>query len=256
MIQEHEVFKKPKDENVKIWRYMDFAKYLSILDKQALYFARVDCLEDKFEGKYPKNFFDPDFMTTLSPENRQIAENNENKLLKYNEFQRKCAVINCWTVKDYELSTMWEKYGKGKYGIAIQSTFKRLCDSFASYTEYDVYVGTVEYIDREIATIKWGNTLQPFVHKNIHYEDEKELRVLLSKNVLQELEKGNNSSKGIDIIEFPINGTIAKVDIQTLIQKVVISPKAENWFKDLVQSVTKKYGLEVTTIAESSIAIG
>lgn len=46
------------------------------------------------------------------------------------------------------------------------------------------------------------------------------------------------------------------MDIQTLIQKVVISPKAENWFKDLVQSVTKKYGLEVTTIAESSIAIG
>ena len=54
MYKEHPVFEKPHDLNIKIWRYLDFTKFASLIDKQALFFSRADCLGDPFEGSYSK----------------------------------------------------------------------------------------------------------------------------------------------------------------------------------------------------------
>ena len=54
MYKEHPAFEKPSDEDIKIWRYIDFTKFVSLLDKQALFFARADRLSDPFEGSYSK----------------------------------------------------------------------------------------------------------------------------------------------------------------------------------------------------------
>lgn len=50
MYNEHPTFQAPEDEDVKVWRYMDFTKFVSLLDKRSLYFCRVDKLGDPFEG--------------------------------------------------------------------------------------------------------------------------------------------------------------------------------------------------------------
>jgi hypothetical protein len=42
------LFNVPENENVTIWRYMDFTKLVSLIDKKALYFARADRFSDKF----------------------------------------------------------------------------------------------------------------------------------------------------------------------------------------------------------------
>ena len=42
----------PTDEAI-LWRYMDFTKFVSLLDKQALFFASITSLEDPFEGSLP-----------------------------------------------------------------------------------------------------------------------------------------------------------------------------------------------------------
>src|SRR5260370_36919965 len=44
----------PGNEHTTIWRYMDFTKLVSLLEKRALYFARSDRFSDKFEGATPK----------------------------------------------------------------------------------------------------------------------------------------------------------------------------------------------------------
>ena len=50
MYKEHEAFAPPPPDAV-LWRYMDFTKFVSLLEKQALFFARADKLEDDpFEG--------------------------------------------------------------------------------------------------------------------------------------------------------------------------------------------------------------
>jgi hypothetical protein len=33
-----------------VWRYIDLAKYLSVLDHSAFFFTRLDKLEDRYEG--------------------------------------------------------------------------------------------------------------------------------------------------------------------------------------------------------------
>jgi len=60
MYEKHPVFTPPPDENIKIWRYMDFTKFLSFIDKETLFFTRVDQLEDKFEGRFAKYLFNPE----------------------------------------------------------------------------------------------------------------------------------------------------------------------------------------------------
>ena len=43
----------PKDvpaSDAKLWRYMDFTKFVAMLNNKALYFCRLDHLGDPFEG--------------------------------------------------------------------------------------------------------------------------------------------------------------------------------------------------------------
>ena len=48
------VFIPPQNPNIKIWRYMDFTKYMSILETKALYFPLISELNDPFEGSFSK----------------------------------------------------------------------------------------------------------------------------------------------------------------------------------------------------------
>src|SRR5690348_12510538 len=47
---QHESFRLPTDKEVPVWRYMDLAKYLTMLNSKSLYFARANKLGDPFEG--------------------------------------------------------------------------------------------------------------------------------------------------------------------------------------------------------------
>ena len=59
MHQEHPVFRKPDNENVTIWRYMDFPKFVSMIDRKGLFLTRVDILQDKFEGSLSEDYYPP-----------------------------------------------------------------------------------------------------------------------------------------------------------------------------------------------------
>ena len=46
---EHEVFDTPQPDTI-LWRYLDFPKFVSILEESALYLTRLDLMDDPFEG--------------------------------------------------------------------------------------------------------------------------------------------------------------------------------------------------------------
>ena len=54
MYEEHPIFIQPENEDIKVWRYMDFTKLVSLIDSLRLYFTRADKFEDPFEGSFPK----------------------------------------------------------------------------------------------------------------------------------------------------------------------------------------------------------
>jgi hypothetical protein len=58
MFKERPNYKLPEKLDVPIWRYMDVARLISMLENSALYFCRADKLGDRFECSLPSAFFD------------------------------------------------------------------------------------------------------------------------------------------------------------------------------------------------------
>ncbi|XZL75290.1 hypothetical protein ACSXA3_08100 [Clostridium perfringens] len=232
MYKEHSVFMEPNDNDI-LWRYLDFTKFIDLLESQSIFFTRADKFEDKFEGSYSKlnrrigrevykDMTDDQYDNMV----RQISFLNKN-MLRY-------TFISCWHMNKYESAAMWKLYSKSNEAVAIQTTYKRLKDCLNNY-EKDIFIGKVNYIDYETEWLPEGNILYPYVHKRKSFIHENEVR-----GVIQELpctEQGITFEK--DICDYGIS---VPVDINILIENIYVSPLAPQWFVDLVNKVVRRYG--------------
>lgn len=240
--REHYVFEEPDDVNQKIWRYMDFRKYVDLLDKQVLFFARLDILEDKFEGSITRPEMElrrqwrkqwVDMFRSFFPEltlDKIMAEDS-----KFWENFRKYIFVNCWHMNGHESDAMWKLYSKDKKSIAIQSTYKKLQKSLDEHKENDVFIGKVEYIDITKDMSPPDNFLRKYIRKEKSFEHEQELRAVIFK--LTD-DKGNLLKKPFDA------GIFVSVNLDLLIDRVVVSPSANYSFLDKVRSITKKHNID------------
>lgn len=236
MYIEHPTFIPPDDPNVKIWRYIDFNKFVSILDTGSLWFTRADQFSDQFEGSSPKMNISsrkatPDISKADIPIFNNLIENTsqvKRQWLKY-------VAINCWHMNEGESTAMWGLYLKSNEGLAIQSTFNRLKKSL-SKTDEKVYIGKVKYIDYEHQVIEDANILSPFVHKRKNFEHERELRALVVKSPPPG-PRGLNFS-----VETIRGGILVSADLTILIENIYTAPEAPAWLIKLIESIIKKYG--------------
>jgi len=239
MYGEHPAFVQPNDEEIKVWRYMDFTKLISLIDSQRLFFTRADKFNDPFEGSYPKINVQartqlPEAVTKdMTAENIQNLIDTLKKTGEINKYWPKCIAINCWHMSNYESAAMWSLYLKSDEGVAIQSTYSKLKKSLTD--DEIIYLGVVKYLDYESEFLDSGNILSPFVHKRKSYEHEKEVRALCVKWPI-----GGNSG---DLVQGTIDyGLEIKIDLEVLIEKIYVAPNAPVWFSELVRSVVSRYG--------------
>jgi hydroxymethylpyrimidine pyrophosphatase-like HAD family hydrolase len=172
MYKTHPVFEEPEDPNVKIWRYLRYDHLMSTLEKRALFFPSIHKLgeEDPFEGSYPephRQFFNKAWEDRGRMLNfpKPILSDMKEHDQKVRRWLMERIIVNCWHMNDYESAAMWKIYAGGKKGIAIQSTFKRLKESFKDNKEDDVHIGKVKYIDYTKNTIPRDNGFYPCVYK-------------------------------------------------------------------------------------------
>jgi len=250
MYKEHPVFEKPDNENIKIWRYLDFTKFVSVLDKQSLFFTRADRLPDSFEGSYSKANIElrPIIYKDIS---KDSFDKMQMQLQIFSKEIRRFTIMNCWHMNEYESAAMWKLYLKTDEGVAVQSTFKRLTESFHNYEEDDVYIGKVKYIDYQTEWLPEGNFFYPFLHKRKSFEHERELRAIIQKIPTKD-DKIDLTQETQEI--FDIEAYIT-VDLDTLIEKIFVSPTAPKWFNQVVKSIINKYNLKKEVI-QSSLAEG
>jgi hypothetical protein len=226
--EEHPNLTSPEDENEKVWRYMDFPKFMSILDREELFFNRADKFDDKFEGSYSK--FNIESRLKVYKGNEFIAK----MIPKTAKDTRKFCFINCWHLNRYESAAMWNTYAKNEVSIAIQSTFKRLKESFNKSTK-KIYIGKVNYADYETDWIPEDNIFNPYTYKRKSFEHEKELRAIY-------FEFPPESEGKIDFSQDALYERLyVDVDITNLIETVYLSPLTDEWFSDLIKSVIRKY---------------
>ena len=228
--EDHETLLKPTNENSKVWRYMDFTKFISLLDKRELWFSRVSELDDPFEGTLSKMslYLDPVVPGQSEEYDRAVDIFRETK-----KQWRKWIVVNCWHLNKDESAAMWKLYIKGDCGIAIQSTFDRLSRSFEGYSDESVYLGQVRNEDYDI--VKMSVNFPPLVctYKRKSFQHEQELRALII-----ELEKGGDLDS-----EPPFKGLSIPVDLEVLIERIYVAPQLGEWAHELVKSMMLKYGL-------------
>lgn len=226
-----------------LWRYMDFAKFLSLLQTKSLYFRRADKLDDPFEGAKCRIEDKPAYEKSHIDELRKRAQSEASfndrekrgfeKFLLENEklglpFSRQ-NFINCWHENEYESVAMWNLYTTSlEYGVAIKTTYEKLCTSLENVD--DIQIGRVTYRDLNINNPI--NEDDVFWYKLNPYKHEQEVRAIIEdlNPALQE--------DGELIIE-----KLIPIKLNHLIEEVYLSPSSKLWFKELVKNVMEKYGL-------------
>jgi hypothetical protein len=243
-------YDKPNNDSV-LWRYMDFTKYVNMLDSSCLFFSRSDLFDDKFEGakglvkniekwnEHYISFFkeaikNPPKGYTCDKTTDEVNQ-EANDLLEQMKSgginQRKRAFINCWHENEFESEAMWHLYSNYlENAIAIKSTYKKLYESLGKNTA--VQIGKVKYID---FTKYYAGINDCFWYKRKSFEHEREVRAITycDKNFT--------------------NGKLIECNLNMLINTVVISPYAKNWFTDLVKNVTTKYGYTFSVLQSNLI---
>lgn len=154
---------------------------------------------------------------------------------------------------------MWKVYGKSNNCVAIKSTVSRLMDSFGTYSDYDVYIGAIKYIDHGITEIDESNYWNAWLHKAKFYESERELRCI----IMDDGYTGLFSNSEPYVLPFHENhsdiknlssGVNVPIDLRKLFFEIYTGPQAEIWFKDMVRETLDRYGLEDITVSSSLIA--
>jgi hypothetical protein len=226
----HDNLKTPDDHAV-LWRYMDFTKFMALVERKKLWFSRADKFEDPLEGTFTDA--ETAYFRTLqfsgSPELRLWSTAPS----RLPQAVRATMFVNCWCEGKIESMAMWETYGKGPGVVAIKSTVGLLKEAFAAY-QWNVFISRVKYIDWKDGGGWDSNALTLVSRKGLSYSHESEVRAVIS-GVRPSL-----LALGPDMTQI---GQEVEVDPARLITEVIVGPREPTRIYDLLQLIMKRYGL-------------
>lgn len=222
-------FKKEvySDES-EIWRYIDFSKFVDLLDLSCLFFPRLSKLRE----------LDPYEASFIPFASHDKKDESSKKLLKeLDKVLPNDTFVSCWYLSDVESAALWKLCPKSDEGIAIRSSIGKLVESIETRNseQNTIYVGSVTYGHEKVRARKTSvpksfSADDAVFTKRKCFEHEKELRLVMYANDIKTPVLPNG------------NGLKIKVDLESMISEIIIGPEAPHWVEDLVKRVTKKYG--------------
>jgi hypothetical protein len=225
----------------QLWRFMDLAKLVSMLDHSALYFPVLASLNDELEGS--------------SPRPPQTATDEE-RLRAYDTWQynRTVLFVNCWHQSDDESAAMWALYGN--QGVAVRTTFGLLskavhqCPSANPVPDLTVVGGMVDYLSPDETSPLAGasNPIADALRKLRWYDYEKEVRLIYHLR--------SNCER---FASFPCakkKGVWVKCSLPAAICAIVLAPRSPSFLEEAVRAVCTKFGLDPSLVQRSRIEQG
>jgi hypothetical protein len=215
----------------KIWRYMSFQKFVSLLDKKSLWLSRADTFDDRLEGRFSKGM-----RKLIEQAYINLSMKCKLEVKTVDEFQEqfcKRTFISCWHKNFEENLVMWKLYGSVNNSVVIQGTIQGMVDSieYPLVTERILKLQSVSYLEQnEIDAV--GRYEDYFFIKRPHFSFEQEFRIALDAY-----------SDASNPVEMPV-GTYLQIDIDKLIDQVLVHPDSDDWFVDVVKSVSDKYHMK------------
>ena len=225
---DNSIFKQPSNDSINIWRYTDFAKFVSLISTGWLYFPRADTLLDKYEGSIPRA-------------NKNLPTENKVSALKKNRLDMlKRTYISCWYASDDESAAMWQLYTLSGQGLAIKSSYSKFAELLPDCEESPIYLGEVRYLDYENDPMEAdNNSLAPFTCKRKAFEHEKEIRAIFKQPKNEESD---------------MYGRPVKIDVNQLIDEIYLAPGSAMWFKTTVDRVKQKFEIDAK-LRQSSLDV-
>lgn len=126
---------------------------------------------------------------------------------------------------------LWQLYGGAASSVAVTSTIDKLLAA-AFHWEETVSIHKVRYIDHFKSpnmAVGTGGGVDLLQFKHDAYAYENEVRLIVSR---PKTWKTNETG-----IRLPLG------DLNKVIRSVVVAPEAPSWFFELVEDVTKRYGV-------------
>lgn len=222
MYYRHPLLKEP-EPGAALWRYMDFTKFLGLLETRHLHLAPLIKFNDPFEGHPPRSIVAAyqDMAGKIEPEEiarrKAIIEHN----LKTFRDSRQLMFASCWHMNETESAAMWSLYLRSGEGIAIRTTLDRLENSLKA-TPIEITGGMVNYVDYDTFAPDRVNVLVWATLKRISFAHEREFRLLVL---------GQHGPAGISV----------PVVIPDLVESIWLSPTTPDWIAEVLRRVVARY---------------
>ncbi len=218
------------DDSDVIWRYIDFTKFVSMLETKSLYFTRADQLLelDPSEGffhelKFFEQFKNPEWLY------KSVTDSAKKEHPLY-------LFVNCWHINEDESDAMWKLYAKNN-GIVIKSAIGKLKNSLKE-NPFKIKGNVISYYDRKNDTVTASDSFERFSKKRKSFSHESEFRLF------------HFNPNGKNILD---RGNLISISVDDLIDKIIVSPFSPNWFFELAKSIWKKYGFNEKLIEKSTL---
>lgn len=260
---------------------MNLPKFMYLLQENALYLPKMSIFEDHLEGGLTaKDYLSTSNETTIVDAALNVSwptadnsfENHKKRLeqaeaiqqkLKNRTFEtpfgvykcddiekifsqcREWLYVSCWHKSPHECSAMWSLYGADKNSVCIFTTEEKLLNQIQPESSINIItLEDVAYLNHGSDCLGKSN-LAPFISKSLPFSFEKESRIVSynPKIDLNATERNNSSGE-----KLPIKS------LSELIEKIVVSPKADSWFFESIQRLCAAHGLNVE-VKESSLRV-
>lgn len=272
---------KPVEWNQTLYRYMDFAKFVNMIQNGELHFHQSADFGDRFEGAVPeivRKARKQEYKEAI--EKRGFHPGIDEIHSKINRCLRRFTYLSCWHRKESESVSMWEKYGGSSRAVAIKTTVGDLSKALTA-VDHDIYFAKVEYrpfssehdsvpniedvdiedLDDGFFITREASSLIPFTYKREGYECEREMRAIIQKPPIskrdeltkvelegeeQQINLEIQTEEGSNYLDTTrktkIKGIDVRVWLDVLINTVQVAPDADKWFYSTVKEVIQSCG--------------
>ncbi|AUD04446.1 hypothetical protein [Spirosoma pollinicola] len=237
---DNKLFGPPSNEHVYVWRYMDFTRFVALLNSASLCLTRCDQFDDQYEGAvqnkgnqsrrgaYKNEITDKD---SVSPEQLSAVLGS-----LWKKYQHQYVFINCWHMADYESAAMWRSYRKANATIAIQTTYAKLRNALPD----SCHIGEVNYVDHQTYIKDEKEGFFSVMCKRKSFEHERELRICYVDSY-EFQQDSKDSSQFLGEPNTRLQESVP-VDLQVLIESVRVAPGEPTWLVELIKDTIIRFG--------------
>jgi hypothetical protein len=199
------------DPAATLWRYIDLAKFIDLLDARRLHLTRLDRLGDPYEGTAPAGGRDGPLEALRAMARRA----------------RRAAYVSSWYLGEDESEAMWRLYCPGGQGVALRTRYAQLEETAAAHPH--MHVGRVRYIDYDADPLPAPDLLAPVLHKRVAFAHEREVRLIaVLPQALDDPRAGGPPSLEIEW------------DPERFVDRIHIDPYADDHFAKAVRAVVRR----------------